>query len=178
MVAYPNPAPTPTPTPIPTPTPTPTHTPTPTPTPTPNLQAFESAFVQPARFYYDCVGDSGGRDHVNVHGLNSHLTLLSAAGVALPLVPDEGDPHWAMGLADFWSGSGGLGDAVWEVFADPRFFGRAFEGIGALRPLRNGCRPGVGHGALRQGHELRARLGKDAQTRKALKDPVWRAFLA
>ena len=54
-------------------------------------QAFSSAFVEPARYYYDCVGDSGGRDHVNVHGLNAYLTLLGLAGIVLPLEPEERD---------------------------------------------------------------------------------------
>jgi hypothetical protein len=36
-------------------------------------RAFKSAFEEPARFYFDCVGDAVGRDHVNVHGLNWYL---------------------------------------------------------------------------------------------------------
>ena len=36
-------------------------------------RAFKSAFEEPARFYFDCVDDAAGRDHVNVHGLNWYL---------------------------------------------------------------------------------------------------------
>ena len=51
-------------------------------------KAFNSAIVQPARFYFDLVGDRGGRDHVNIHGMNWYLAVLHATlGVQLPILP-------------------------------------------------------------------------------------------
>ena len=33
-------------------------------------RAFLSAFLEPAKFYFDIIGDRYQKDHVNVHGLN------------------------------------------------------------------------------------------------------------
>ena len=41
--------------------------------------AFTSAFIEPARYFFDRLGAHHGRDHVNVHGLNWYLVLLSEA---------------------------------------------------------------------------------------------------
>ena len=95
--------------------------------------AFASAFVEPARCYFDRLNAHHGRDHVNVHGLNWYLVLLNeAVGFRLPLVPDEDEPEgefWK-GLADHWAG---LDDAAWGAFAAPANFGKGFEGIAALK---------------------------------------------
>ena len=75
-----------------------------------------------------------------------------------------------MGLADFWSRSGGLTDEHWKVFADPKYFGAAFEGIVPLHTpaLRSVPRSGVGAGPhFAQGCSLRDRCGRDASTRRA-----------
>ena len=95
--------------------------------------AFASAFVEPARCYFDRLRAHHGRDHVNVHGLNWYLVLLNeAVGFRLPLVPHEDEPEgefWK-GLADHWAG---LDDAAWDAFAAPANFGKGFEGIAALK---------------------------------------------
>lgn len=137
-------------------------------------RAFNSSFMQPARFYFDCVGDHSARDHVNVHGLNWYLALLhSTLGVQTPTLPELSDVH-VMGVADFWAG---LKDECWHHFSDPEVFGADFEGVKQLK--------GKGHSAVRQrvppGEFPRGMrtphpkvLGnaavnpKDAKTRKAL----------
>ena len=95
--------------------------------------AFASAFVEPARCYFDRLRAHHGRDHVNVHGLNWYLVLLNeAVGFRLPLVPHEDEPEgefWK-GLADHWAG---LDDAAWDAFAAPANFGKGFKGIAALK---------------------------------------------
>ena len=112
-------------------------------------RAFNSAFMEPARCYFNAVGDGGGRDHVNVHGLNWYLALVhSTLGMELPLMPEYNDVH-VMGVADFWVG---LTDEVWEAFADPFNFGKEFEGIPMLRHGRNLIRQRVPNGDLPRGH--------------------------
>jgi hypothetical protein len=117
-------------------------------------KAFNSAIVQPARMYYDYVGDASGRDHVNIHGMNWYLALLHATlGVQLPILPKyrlNGMcilllyillPHLMLqytilkyhhsdrdkiGVIPFWDG---LTTEAWEMFKDPANFGKDFEGI-------------------------------------------------
>jgi hypothetical protein len=51
-------------------------------------KAFNSAMVQPARLYFDLLGDGHNRDHVDIHGMNWYLALLHASlGVQVPLLP-------------------------------------------------------------------------------------------
>lgn len=48
-------------------------------------KAFASAFVEPARFYFDVVSDAFQRDHVDIHGFNWFLALLHATlGAQVP----------------------------------------------------------------------------------------------
>mmetsp|Transcript_9070 Transcript_9070/g.15545 ORF Transcript_9070/g.15545 Transcript_9070/m.15545 type:complete len:865 (+) Transcript_9070:125-2719(+) len=93
-------------------------------------RAFKASFMEPTRLYFDLVGDSCQRDHVNVHGLNWYLAFLhSALGVQVPLLPEYNDPH-VMGFADFWKA---LEDEAWQCFSDPVHFGADFEGISKLK---------------------------------------------
>ena len=86
--------------------------------------------MEPARYYYNCHNDAGGRDHVNVHGLNWYLALLhSTLGVQVPLLPEYGDGH-PLGVVDFWQG---LSDEAWQAFSQPENFGLDFEGVRLLR---------------------------------------------
>lgn len=93
-------------------------------------RAWKSAFEEPARFYFKCVGDDCGHSHVNVHGLNWYLTFLSAGlSFAMPIIPDE-DDQWHYGLVDFWAG---LKPEAWDYFSDPSNFGKEYTGITALK---------------------------------------------
>lgn len=93
-------------------------------------RAWKSAFEEPARFYFNCVGDGSGRDHVNVHGINWYLTLLQTGlGFAMPTVADQSDAH-SIGVVDFWAG---LSSQAWACFSDPNNFGKDFGGIRELR---------------------------------------------
>ena len=94
-------------------------------------KAFLSSLHEPARFYYDCVGNHHHRDHVNVHGLNGWLCLIRGwFGAQLPLLPQENDGDAFKGCSDVW---GGLSDEAWEVFKRDENFGKDYEGIRALR---------------------------------------------
>mmetsp|Transcript_32549 Transcript_32549/g.82022 ORF Transcript_32549/g.82022 Transcript_32549/m.82022 type:complete len:741 (-) Transcript_32549:269-2491(-) len=92
-------------------------------------KAFQSAFIEPARFYFDLVGDSHQRDHVNIHGINWYLALLHGGlGIQLPLLSAYSDGD-NIGVCDFWKG---LSDNAWKEFAKEANFGKAFEGIKAF----------------------------------------------
>jgi len=93
-------------------------------------RAVSSAYVEPARFYFDLVGDTFGRDHVAVHSVNWFLAVLSAAlGIQAPLLLDYDDRH-ALGIVDVWQA---LNDDAWALFSHPTNFGREFEGVRYLR---------------------------------------------
>lgn len=102
-------------------------------------KAFKSAIHEPARFYFDAIGDPMGRDHVNVHGLNAYLCMLRGGlGLQLPLIPLEDDawyhhPEWwgpRQGvLASPWES---LTEAAWTQFSCPEHFGIDFEGVKPL----------------------------------------------
>lgn len=52
------------------------------------LKAFSSAFLEPAKFYFDRIGNSVLRDDVEVHGSNVYAALLlSTIGIQLPIMP-------------------------------------------------------------------------------------------
>jgi hypothetical protein len=101
--------------------------------------AFRSAFIEPARLYFDVIGDPTSRDHVMVHAVNAYLCLLRGGlGIQMPQLPEEQDQWCFMGLADSWAG---LKTRVFEQhFADPQNFGKAFEGITALQGGQRGRR--------------------------------------
>uniref|UniRef100_A0A7S1HBD3 RING-type domain-containing protein n=1 Tax=Hemiselmis andersenii TaxID=464988 RepID=A0A7S1HBD3_HEMAN len=93
-------------------------------------KAFNSAFIEPARFYFDLVGDDHQRDHVNVHGINWYLALLHGGiGVQLPLLSAYKDGD-RIGICDFWHA---LTGNAWKLFAAEGNFGKAFEGIKEFR---------------------------------------------
>eukprot|EP00468_Gymnochlora_sp_CCMP2014_P007995 CAMPEP_0167753314 /NCGR_PEP_ID=MMETSP0110_2-20121227/7640_1 /TAXON_ID=629695 /ORGANISM="Gymnochlora sp., Strain CCMP2014" /LENGTH=546 /DNA_ID=CAMNT_0007639057 /DNA_START=163 /DNA_END=1800 /DNA_ORIENTATION=- len=95
------------------------------------MNAFLSAFQEPARFYYHLCGNSHHRDHVNVHGLNGYLCMISGGlGMNLPMVPYKDDKDAYKGCTDHWRG---LRENAWEVFSKPSNFGKTFEGIPELK---------------------------------------------
>lgn len=120
-------------------------------------EAFNTAFLQPARFFFHCRDDSLGFDHVDVHGVNSYLTLLENAGFALPLTPDRYDDDWWKGAADFWEG---LPDSVWQQFADENNFGKQMEGIKGLKRLKQ--RPKTTHKIIKAPSEMKHNPKADA----------------
>jgi len=94
-------------------------------------KAFKSALFEPCRFYFDLVGNTLDRDHVDTHGLNWFLVMIRGGiGARLPLIPMDNETD-TIGFCDCWSG---LHESeVWPYFADPKNFGKSFEGIKALR---------------------------------------------
>lgn len=104
--------------------------------------AFNSSFMEPARFYFTQRGDVGNANNVDTHGSNYFLALLNAAlGVHLPLLPAYWDTCRA-GLGSFWEG---LSDECWQHFA--AHCGVGWGGLPALRRdgvkfLRKYAKPG------------------------------------
>jgi hypothetical protein len=131
-------------------------------------RAYASAFEEPARFYYDAIGDHGGRDHVNVHGTNWYaVALREALGVVVPLVPEEDDPHF-MAVVEFWSG---LTPAAWDQFKQRESLGKEFEGLAKLRSNKSRfvrTRVGGGPFDVRPPRQLGQRIRSDSGTRTKL----------
>jgi hypothetical protein len=89
-------------------------------------KAFHSAFLEPARLYFDIVGNMHEKDHVNIHAINWYLALLHGGlGVQLPLLSSYNDGD-VIGVCDFWDG---LTEKAWNLFKEEGNFGKAFEGI-------------------------------------------------
>ena len=107
-------------------------------------RAFASAFVEPAKFYFDCARDGANRDLVGPRGSQWYLAALRAAfgfELPLPFAASEAPPG---GLCDPWAA---LSDDVWRAFSDPDHFGRDFRAIAALespalRRLERRLKPG------------------------------------
>ena len=79
-------------------------------------RAIASSFTEPVRFYFDTLGDTFGRDHVTVHGVNWFLAMLHATlGVQAPFLVDYEDRH-VLGIADVWAA---FSEEAWAVFAQP-----------------------------------------------------------
>eukprot|EP00466_Bigelowiella_natans_P013047 jgi/Bigna1/72507/fgenesh1_pg.20_\ len=98
--------------------------------------AYKSAFEEPVRAYYNARGDTGQRDHYDVHGFNWYLAgTMSAIGMQLPLIPYLSDTC-IMGFAAHWDTNKGGSNLMWEEFSKLENFGRRFEGIAAVKRLR------------------------------------------
>ena len=94
-------------------------------------RAFRSSFIEPARLYYNRVGNLQMRDSVDLHGFNWYLSLLqSTLGFSLPTLPEYSSTAMR-GVCDFWKG---LGDDAWtDHFALDENFGLDFESMPTLR---------------------------------------------
>eukprot|EP00600_Ochromonadales_sp_CCMP1393_P003228 CAMPEP_0174989630 /NCGR_PEP_ID=MMETSP0004_2-20121128/20842_1 /TAXON_ID=420556 /ORGANISM="Ochromonas sp., Strain CCMP1393" /LENGTH=484 /DNA_ID=CAMNT_0016243087 /DNA_START=60 /DNA_END=1514 /DNA_ORIENTATION=- len=92
-------------------------------------RAFNSAFIEPSRYFSNCMNDAAQRDHVNIHACNYYAALVhSTLGMQLPVPPQYSDEDkW--GVVSFWEG---LKLDTWEIFREPEYFGRSFEGIPPL----------------------------------------------
>ncbi|KAJ1624857.1 hypothetical protein T492DRAFT_881138 [Pavlovales sp. CCMP2436] len=116
--------------------------------------AVMASFTEPSRFYFDTIGDTFGRDHVTVHGVNWFLAVLHAAlGVQAPFLVDYEDRH-VLGIADVWLA---FSEECWAIFSHPRNFGKQFGGIRELSERRNELLVAVvPSGQLPRGHRTTA----------------------
>eukprot|EP00466_Bigelowiella_natans_P009538 jgi/Bigna1/141149/aug1.60_g15857 len=96
-------------------------------------QAYRSAFLEPVKAYYKAVGNMVMHNDAAVHGVNWHLSgVMAAIGMRFPVVPFLSDKHFT-GFATHWHARGGR--VMWEEYKKPVNFGRAYEGVPAIRKL-------------------------------------------